>query len=212
MNFAALKVRAALLSQFGGWSNVDPAPDYGALVNAGLRQVCRDLRHYQESATFASVINQAEYTLATPTFIEIMEVWRSTTTRLDFWTQVDLETQDYGWLMRTAGTPSYYLLPRPNRIRLYPKPSAVATYTVYGLREEPTLSADGDECYVPLHEQEAIAIYASIQVGKLYTTGEENYRLKMYQAEYEQYISQYKALYADQRAPFGVSYPSTVRV
>lgn len=210
MNYAALRARTAYLAAQAGWSDSTPPTGYatsdlfiGALVNEAYQQLAYDTEYNIETDTFATVAGQAEYTLATATvglrnYIYVSEAIYGTDTPLIQANESEIRRMNNLWLLDAGGTPTYFWTSTSGVLRLYQKPTAIATVTLRGPREPAALSADGDIPTCPGVFHIAICLGAVILLAESYLSEEMDLaRIARYEESYALRASKLKRLAGD---------------
>ena len=201
MTLSDLKDRAAYLAKQAGYTEAVPAPDFGVLVNKGYVDWGWDTEFQNDSSTFTTVSNQAEYTLPTPYWKNIREVVYGTTIALRPSTEADEYVRDPLWTQRPMGTPDRYILERPNVIRLVDPPSnAGDTVSFRGTRTPAALSADTDLPLFPDTWHEAIALRAAVLCVESFVSADADVaRVQDYRAQYVGMVKECKFYLTGQR-------------
>lgn len=197
MNYAALRARTAYLAAQAGWSDSSPPTGYasqdlfiGALVNEAYQEIAFETEYNIETDTFSTVINQAEYTLASVTsqtraFVILREATYGTDTPLHQVSEDEIRRRNPLWLQEAGSTPAFFWTSTSGVLRLYPKPSAVATVTVRGPREPLALSNDADLPTMPQAFHIAICLKAVILLAESWLAEEMDLaRIGRYEESY----------------------------
>lgn len=191
MTFAQLQARATLLASLEGWSDVNPSPDWAALVNQGYIQFSWDGECLITNTTITTVSGQAAYTL-TGQWRRLMDVVydsgganspvRHSSEDFERYLRAD-------WRVQPSGTPVRCTFNPFNALTLVPAPAtAGVTVAVRGVAEAAPLVNGTDVPTIPDVLHEAIALKAAIFQGKVYAQGEASQRLERYEAQYQQYV------------------------
>jgi hypothetical protein len=197
MTYAELRKVADEHAENWGYITASQKPDWAELVNRAYKDFtwATDALRGPE-ITFPTVIGQAEYnakTLAADTrdwksFLDVLYNGQQLLSS----DEAVIRREDPLWLTRTSSTPLYVWSPRANILRLYPKPDAVQTVTVYGIRGPALLSADADEPVVPTQYHEAIALRAAYLHCRKFAKTEEALKvLDRRDAEYQVYVQKF---------------------
>lgn len=164
--------------QIWGFTNAGVQPNLSDLVNEAYNFMCwkTEIVHGPEQ-TFNTVINQAEYALpGTIKWKALLDVIYDQTALYPV-NEHSLRRRRTNYLLAIANTPREYWMPRPNTIRLFPKPDQVKSVLVYGIMEVTPMVADTDEPIVPFAYQQGIALYAAYLHMEKYAKGEARQRL-----------------------------------
>lgn len=210
MDYQALQARLEALIKLGGWSNAQPPPDYGFLVNEGLRLFTRETQHNIEELTITTVATQATYSIYNVVggvtdrrdWIAFFDdalyqgtIWISQTTR------DQLRVDDRLWRSKPAGQPVWWYWASPTEIGLYPVPSTSSvTVNFCGPRHEPKLVNDTDTPLFNEDFHEGVCLFAAWYWGKLHTRGDERSIAIGYQQEALDYTARYRQTMAAQEA------------
>lgn len=197
MNYAALRARTTFLAAQAGWSDATPPTGYasadlfvGALVNEAYQQLAYDTEYNIETDTFSTVAGQAEYTLATATagqrgYVYVSEALYGTDTPLVQANESEIRQGNRMWLLDAGGTPTYYWTSTSGVLRLYQKPTGVATVTIRGPREPVPLSDDAHTPTMPGVFHIAICLGAVILLAESYLSEEMDLaRIGRYEESY----------------------------
>jgi hypothetical protein len=193
MTFDDLKLRAATLASFDGWTNTVPSPDWAALVNQAWRRFSWEAEVMSGSMNTTSVISQSAYTLS-PAMKRVLDVIFAGTPLLR-------SSQDFerflspGW-RTVAGTPKRFVQESVNSVALVPAPSAASAMVVWGVVQGSDMVASTDQpgqvsgvgTAIPTNLHEAIALMAAVYQGKIAMQGESSARMKDYLDEYQSYV------------------------
>lgn len=200
MNFLDMRRRAQYLGQQGEWAEVNPAPDWGELINRGVADFSWDAEYFEDSTTITTVNNQAIYTVDTsipPRYYKTIKIAAYTSisnaasVRLEKTTEMDENLRNPIWFTNPAGTPSRWLVPRPNTIQLVDPPSVSGdTITIRGVRADVPLVSDIDTVNVPDTYHEAIPLRAAIlhMEGYLELTDTMAAKLNLYREQYSGFV------------------------
>lgn len=207
MTFEQLIAETVKNCKLGGYADAQPTPDFAFAVNEAYREISTETEYNWEDTTVATVIDQAIYDLntdsATPTdlrnWIRVTDVLYGTTDRLAQTDKVGLRRMDRLWTQTAHGTPEYWLSPGPGKLRLYPKPDAVATLYIHGSREVGALASGGIPTF-PIRYHEAIPLRAAWRVLKNNATGSSYQRALAYKSEALEIITKFKGELQDQRS------------
>jgi hypothetical protein len=206
VNFLELQQRAAFLASRPGYLQALPNPDWGDLVNGAIADFSWDTEYNVEETTFPTVVNQAEYPLATVGdprgWKFISDVAYGTTSSLYETTEQTERAKDPLWLVRPADTPARYYLVKPSTLRLVAKPSqGGVTLTVRGVREAPPLVLDTDVPAIPGTYHEAIAVRAATLHLEQYASEPQDWsRMNLYRQQYDGQVKDCKSWLAEDDA------------
>ena len=208
MSYFEIRQRIQQACKLGGWSNVDPPPQFDVIANRGYREFVRATSGNVENVLISTVANQISYATTTPA---------DTRAWISFWddalynyvvgqpgsgwylpqiTQSKLRWRDIQYRDSTVSQPEvwYYDKGNTNTIALYPPPNLNNVVMSFnGIRELPPMVNDDD--VTPFSEiyDEAIADFGIWWFAKQYTRGNERQVAKEYLLEAEQLVNQFKA-------------------
>ena len=185
MTFSELRERTRALCWVGGWSEVQPPPNWALLVRQGHRTFFWEAQVLTNEDTFTTVADTAEYKLtAPPDWIALTDVIYDGKAPLVASSEASIRRMDPLWLKTPSSTPLYWWITEPNTIRLWPAPiTSNVVISVRGYRMDDDLVDDMDVPSCPDIYHEAIALFAAWHHGKLYSRGEDRIILENYLAE-----------------------------
>lgn len=206
MNYEQLIAETEANCKFGGYSDVQPPPDWAAAVNQAYREITTETEYNAEDTTFSTVIGQAEYNLISdgpaPTdlrdWIRITDVLWGTMTRIEQADEVQIRRYDLLWTQAENSQPSFWWSSKPNTLRFWAPPASVETINVHGSRELGPLVAGGVPTF-PVRYHLAIPLRAAWIVLKRSATGGAYQRAQAYLKESEVIIGKFKGELQDQR-------------
>lgn len=204
MNYSDLQTEIQSLTQFGGFTNISPTPDYAVYANKGLRRFSWDSEYNIEELTFTTVANQFLYTLASPDFRAIHTVWYDSTSRLIRGSEDELNLVTPLWRFAASGTPTQFWMQNSQKMMLYIPPSATGTNVIVrGSRVAADMASSGDTPGCPEVYHRAIALFGALELMKRYATQDELAREQAYLAEYTHLLNEYRATLRSQNAAYG---------
>lgn len=171
MNFRELKIETEELLKLWGFTNTQPTPDYGMLVNRAYRKVVWESEVLKDTVTFDTDIDIPEYTL--PDYD-----WKSITDCILENVYLEQESEDrvreYNpyWLSTSSSKPTCWWYVGTNKIRLYPTPSTVYTISIRGTHTPPLLTDDDDIPLLPEVYHEDIPLGAAYYHLRKYCKGD----------------------------------------
>src|SRR5487761_1912276 len=128
-----MRERTEALVKLGGWSNSVPPPDYGFLVNMGLRVITRKTEYNIEDFTLTTIANQTLYPLYTAVDQRAwIGFWNdalynvsaaATAAFLPQTTRSHLRSRDVMWRQTPASSPQMWYWADPANLGLWPAPS-----------------------------------------------------------------------------------------
>lgn len=216
MNYTALQSELQSLVQFGGYTNISPTPDYGDYINRGLRQFSWDTEYNVAEDSISTVADQATYTLASPDWRAIKEVYYDSSSVLREASELLIYRENPLWRFTSSAVPTRFWQESPTVLRLYPAPSQSSkTILIRGTRCATPLSSGSDTptgCPEVFHP--AIALQGALQIMKRYATESESARMQAYENEYKKLVAQLRSEMMKQNAPLSraVNIPNGRRV
>jgi hypothetical protein len=190
-------MRAAFLAAQTGFTDTVIDPEWTSLINAAYLDFAWETEFNQEEVSLFSVANQAEYSLDTARenryFKFIKDVSYGVSASLWESSEVEESRADPLWYTRGMGTPSRYLVARPNILRLLPKPAqGHDLIIVRGIREPRILTDDGQEPAFPGVWHEALALKAAWDYTKAWVGAADAERVSSYLGQYKRMVTECK--------------------
>ena len=206
MQFSDLRMRSAFLAGVAVAAGDVPAPDWPTLVNQAYSDLSWDTEFNEEEVTVSTVSNQAEYTITGAYFKAIKEcayvpASGSGAIRLTHSSENEEKQRDPLWFTRTGtSSPSRFLTPRPNVLRLIDKPNVSGdSVTVRGTRGVGALVNDTDLPAIPDTFHEAIALRAATLYALPLVEMDGMPRLEIYREQYQGFVAAIKQWMGGQR-------------
>ncbi len=160
MQFSDLRLRAAAVaSEVTHTRDIQPATDWGILVNRAYADLGWETDIYEGLYTTTAVVGQMAYALPAPDWKYLFDVIYGSTTPgvpLVHSSEAAERRRDPLWLLEPPATPARYFF-RPGYVVLIPTPPDNSVITVYGIQNPPPLVADSDTPLSPTKYDEAIA-------------------------------------------------------
>lgn len=161
MNFGQLQARANVIASFEGWTEVNPPPDWFALVNQAYIEFAWDAECVYDVEQILTVADQAEYPTAVHVFKSFTDVWYDTDGPKKPLCKSSVRRErsdDPRWYFRPSGMPETYSLEVQSKLRVTPAPStANVKMLVRGVVEPDPLVNLDDDPVIPSAYHEGIA-------------------------------------------------------
>jgi hypothetical protein len=197
MNFTELQARALLLASFEGYTDVEPAPDWAALVNEAWRQFSFDADVLIETVILISTVGVCDYEV--PRAKQILDVTLAglALTRSDESYERFLDTN---W-KTTVGSPRRWVKTGMASLAVVPVPDVNAPILVraHVLGLDMALPTDqpgvvnGVGVPIPAALHEAVALRAATLQMRPFVVQSGSARMDDYEARYQAFVAQSKA-------------------
>ena len=213
MSYLEIRQRIEQACKLGGWSNVDPPPDFSFIANRGLKEFVRLTGGNIETSFISLVANQVSYsTFPNDPALNNYDprIWCNIWDSMIYQYQVDnpgggwylpqitlnkLRQYNIQYMDTPVGQPEcwYFDKGNTNTIAFYPPPSQTGIVCMFnGVRELPVMVNDDD--MTPFSEvyDEAIAGLGVWWYAQLYTRANERAVAAQYKARADELITEFK--------------------
>lgn len=203
MNYNDLKLRAATLAAQSGFREINPAPDWGSLINKALLDFSWRAEYCIGEQTVNTIQGTNEYALTTPPdWKRITDIVYNNTNGLTLTDENQLRRNDPAWLIAPNSPPQYFYVVRPNVVRVHPTPdSSSLPLRIRGIKADVALVNATDTPACPDTYSEGIALLACWHWCKLFAEADDEARVQGFYTEAYKYADDLKQYLAEQSAP-----------